>query len=115
MNHPVRIAALLVALVFIAYGPAQAASDTDGDWAGGWNTWKKATKGDTAEYSSASEIKVTWEVLDVSGSDVKYRRKSFDKAGKETLSEEKTFIWSKIKMTFRMPYNVKVEWGTEEL
>jgi hypothetical protein len=71
MKHVIHIAALLIALGLIAYAPAQAASDTDGDWAGGWNTWKKAAKGDTAEYSSESGIKVTWEVLDVSGSDGK--------------------------------------------
>jgi hypothetical protein len=31
------------------------------------------------------------------------------------MSEEKTLLWSKIKMTFKMPYNVKVEWSEEEL
>jgi hypothetical protein len=114
VNHVFRIAALMIALGLIAQAPAQADSDTEGDWAGGWTSWKKAVKGDWAEYSSGAGT-TRWEVLKESGGEVTYLWQTFDKQGKETQKKEKTSGWASIKLTVKLPYNIKVDWSEEEL
>jgi hypothetical protein len=115
MNHVIRISALLIALALIAYAPAQAASDTEGDWEGGWTSWKNAAKGDWAEYSSQSGYKVRWEVLDVTAGKIKYSWKTFDDKGTETQNKEKSADWTGIKLTYKLPYKTTVKWTVEEL
>jgi hypothetical protein len=116
MKLVVRFTALLIALALIAYSPVSADKDTEGDWAGGWTTWKTAAKGDWAEYSSGSSgNKVRWEVLDAKGGKVKYSRKTFNDKGVEVMGEEKEKDWTGIKLTYKLPYNVKIDWTEEEL
>ena len=113
MNRIFRIAALLLALGLIAHSPAQADAE-EGDWAGGWTSWKTAAKGDWAEYSSGAGI-TRWEVLKESGGEITYLWQTFNKEGKETQKKEKTALWSGIKLTVKLPHNIKVDWTEETL
>jgi hypothetical protein len=54
-------------------------------------------------------------VLDVSGGNIKHTYKTFNAKGEESSSKEKTTIWSGIKLTFKLPYNTKVDWTEETL
>ena len=117
MQHFIRATALIfVVALFAMHNTTVHAEAEEGDWAGGWNTWKDAKVGDWIEYSITGVAGTRQEVIKVSGDNITYVHKTFDKKGKETSSNERTRTWKKIKVQGKLPYgDIDVVWKTSTL
>lgn len=117
MQHFIRAFALITAIaLFAMHTTSVVAEPKEGDWAGGWNTWKTAAAGDWIEYSISGVAGVKQEISKVDGGNITYTHKTFNKAGDETSSKEFTRHWSKIKVQGKMPQgDIEVTWTTAEI
>ncbi|MCA8915868.1 MAG: hypothetical protein KDB90_10695 [Planctomycetes bacterium] len=117
MHQIIRVGTLCAVLALMAWqqAPVQAEAK-EGDWAGGWNTWEDAEKGDWAEYSLGGGITFKDEVTRVNAGKITYTHTLFAN-GKQTGQQEKTRDWMSIKIQVRMPYGKEkeVEWTEETL
>lgn len=117
MQHIIRATALLfVIAIFAMHSNSINAEAKEGDWAGGWNTWKTSKKGDWIQYSISGIAGVKQEVLEVKGDKVTYSHTMLNKDGEETNSKELTKSWSSIKVQGKLPYgDIDVTWKEAEL
>jgi hypothetical protein len=118
MQYLIRATAIvLVAALFAIHSATVHAAPKEGDWKGGWNTWKTAKEGDWIEYTIGGFAGVRQEVTKVSGDKVTYSHKTLDKDGNETSVKEYTKAWNAIKLQGRLPYGKEdeVEWTEEEV
>lgn len=116
MQHFIRASALVFAIALFAMHGTVSADAKEGDWKGGWNTWKTAQAGDWIQYSITGIAGAKQEVSEVKGENITYTHKTLDKNGEETSSKEFTKHWSKIKLQGKLPYgDIDVTWTTAEL
>lgn len=110
------IAAATLALIALASTCSPVSAEAaEGDFKGGWNTWKTAEKGDTVEYAMSLGNKVKFEVIEI-GEDkkIRYAHTMFDKEGKEQSRKELTKEWTGIRLMGTPSPKAQVTWRDDE-
>lgn len=115
MHFAMRMALAVTALALVAMVGVNA--QKAGDWAGGWNTWEAAEKGDWVEYSMESGNKVRYEITGAGDGKVSYKHIIFNDKGEQASEKElKDRDWKRAPLQARMPQGGTVaNWTTAEL